>query len=91
MTFQNRTVLITGAAGQLGRAVAQHFASQGANLALVDVSQPALQDAIPPGLGAERVLTLPTSQPSCGISLMAGPMQEERLLRLGMAAERALA
>ena len=36
-------------------------------------------------------LTLPTSQPSCGISFMAGPGQEERLLRLGMAAERALA
>lgn len=35
-------------------------------------------------------LTLPTSQPSCGISLMAGPMQEDRLLRLGAAAERAL-
>lgn len=35
-------------------------------------------------------LTLPTSQPSCGISLMSGPMQEERLLRLGAAAERAL-
>jgi aspartyl-tRNA(Asn)/glutamyl-tRNA(Gln) amidotransferase subunit A len=36
------------------------------------------------------VLTLPTSQPSCGISLMAGPGQEARLLRLGSAAERAL-
>ncbi|TXH94632.1 MAG: amidase [Pseudorhodobacter sp.] len=36
-------------------------------------------------------LTLPTAQPSCGISLMAGPMDEDRLLRLGMAAERALA
>lgn len=35
-------------------------------------------------------LTLRTSQPSCGITLMAGPMQEERLLRLGMAADRAL-
>ncbi|MFN4155876.1 MAG: amidase [Paracoccaceae bacterium] len=35
-------------------------------------------------------LTLPTSEPSCGISLMAGPGQEERLLRLGAAAERAL-
>jgi aspartyl-tRNA(Asn)/glutamyl-tRNA(Gln) amidotransferase subunit A len=35
-------------------------------------------------------LTLPTSQPSCGISLMAGPGQEMRLLRLGAAAERAL-
>ncbi len=36
-------------------------------------------------------LTLPTAEPSCGISFMAGPMQEDRLLRLGMAAERALA
>lgn len=35
-------------------------------------------------------LTLPTSQPSCGISLMCGPGQEARLLRLGAAAERAL-
>jgi aspartyl-tRNA(Asn)/glutamyl-tRNA(Gln) amidotransferase subunit A len=35
-------------------------------------------------------LTLPTVQPSCGISFMAPPMQEERLLRLGAAASRAL-
>lgn len=35
-------------------------------------------------------LTLPTSQPSCGISLMCPPGQEARLLRLGAAAERAL-
>jgi aspartyl-tRNA(Asn)/glutamyl-tRNA(Gln) amidotransferase subunit A len=36
-------------------------------------------------------LTLPTGIPSVGISLMAPPMQERRLLRLGIAAERALA
>ncbi|SEN80970.1 aspartyl-tRNA(Asn)/glutamyl-tRNA(Gln) amidotransferase subunit A [Gemmobacter aquatilis] len=36
------------------------------------------------------VLTLPTGQPSCGISLMAEPGKEERLLRLGAAVERAL-
>jgi aspartyl-tRNA(Asn)/glutamyl-tRNA(Gln) amidotransferase subunit A len=35
-------------------------------------------------------LTLPTSQPSCGISLMAGAGDEGRLLRLGAAAEHAL-
>jgi aspartyl-tRNA(Asn)/glutamyl-tRNA(Gln) amidotransferase subunit A len=35
-------------------------------------------------------LTLPTGQPSCGISLMGPAMQEERLLRLGAAVERAL-
>ncbi len=36
------------------------------------------------------VMTLPTSQPSCGISLMAPAFQEGRLLRLGAAAEHAL-
>ncbi|MGQ0565284.1 MAG: amidase [Gemmobacter sp.] len=35
-------------------------------------------------------LTLPTGQLSCGISLMAAPGQEDRLLRLGIAAEHAL-
>ena len=37
------------------------------------------------------VLTLPTGVPSTGISLMAGSGAEERLLRLGQAAEAALA
>lgn len=36
------------------------------------------------------VITLPTGQPSCGISFMAAPGCEERLLRLASAAERAL-
>ncbi|MDK3071571.1 amidase family protein [Sedimentitalea sp. JM2-8] len=36
-------------------------------------------------------LTLPTGTASCGISLMAAPNSEEALLRLGVAAERALA
>ena len=35
-------------------------------------------------------LTLPTSQPSCGISFMAAAGDDARLLRLGAAAERAL-
>jgi len=35
-------------------------------------------------------LTLPTAQPSCGISFMVPPGQEERLLRIGAAAETAL-
>jgi NAD(P)-dependent dehydrogenase (short-subunit alcohol dehydrogenase family) len=35
MNFDNKTVLITGAAGNLGRAVAQVFADNGARLALV--------------------------------------------------------
>jgi len=36
-------------------------------------------------------LTLPTGTPSAGITLQCGPMGEHRLLRLGHAAERALA
>lgn len=36
-SFENKTVLITGAAGNLGRAVAQTFADQGARLVLVDL------------------------------------------------------
>jgi NAD(P)-dependent dehydrogenase (short-subunit alcohol dehydrogenase family) len=47
------TVLITGAAGALGRAVAAHFAGRGAQLVLLDRDQAAL-DALglpgPPGL-----------------------------------------
>ena len=37
------------------------------------------------------VLTLPTGVPSCGVSLMAAPREERRLLRLGLVAEAALA
>lgn len=37
------------------------------------------------------VLTLPTGVPSTGISFMAAPYAEERLLRIGVAAESALA
>ena len=36
-------------------------------------------------------LTLPAGTPSCGISMMAAPGREEALLRLGAAAEKALA
>ena len=36
-------------------------------------------------------LTLPTGTPSCGLSLMCAPGAEDRLLRLGKAAEDALA
>ena len=41
-------------------------------------------------LMAVCALTLPTSQPSCGITIMGAAGGEARLLRLGAAAERAL-
>ena len=37
MDFKGRTVMITGAAGNLGRAVADHFAGLGASLVLIDL------------------------------------------------------
>lgn len=43
MDFADRTVLITGAAGNLGRAVADEFARRGANLVLVDLNREALE------------------------------------------------
>lgn len=50
--FTGKTVIITGAAGNLGRAAAQAFARRGANLALVDLDLGALraaQQALPGG------------------------------------------
>jgi NAD(P)-dependent dehydrogenase (short-subunit alcohol dehydrogenase family) len=44
MPFTDRTVMITGASGNLGRAVAEAFAGLGAKLALLDVKRGALQD-----------------------------------------------
>jgi len=41
--LKDRTVLITGAAGSLGRVVANVFAKRGAHLVLVDLDQQALQ------------------------------------------------
>jgi NAD(P)-dependent dehydrogenase (short-subunit alcohol dehydrogenase family) len=56
----SRVVIVTGAAGNLGRAVARTFAAQGARLALVDLKPEALDAArreLPPGSDAE---TFPT-------------------------------
>jgi len=49
MQFTDRTVVITGASGNLGRAVARAFADLGARLVLMDVRRGDLQD------GANRV------------------------------------
>ncbi|HEY0974873.1 MAG TPA: SDR family NAD(P)-dependent oxidoreductase [Solimonas sp.] len=47
MSLQDRVVLITGAAGSLGRAVTAAFQAAGARLALVDVSEAGLKAAYP--------------------------------------------
>lgn len=58
MTTVQRTVMITGAAGHLGRAVAEAFDDQGADLVLLDRSADRLQQAFG-GPGPRRLL-LPT-------------------------------
>jgi NAD(P)-dependent dehydrogenase (short-subunit alcohol dehydrogenase family) len=45
MNFANATVIITGAAGNLGRAVAETFAARGANLVLVELKHASLAAA----------------------------------------------
>ena len=52
-------VLVTGAAGALGRAVVAHFAAGGARLALLDRAGSAL-DSLANGLPAGTALALPT-------------------------------
>ena len=49
MDFDNRTVVVTGAAGNLGAAVAHAFASRGARLALLDLDR----DILGKAFGAE--------------------------------------
>src|SRR5215210_5355182 len=45
MNSGNRTVIVTGAAGNLGKAVASVFADLGANLVLVDLKRESLEKA----------------------------------------------
>ena len=54
MSFKNQTVLITGAAGNLGHAVAAAFAAAGANLVLLDLNEDSLKKT--PAAGAGEVL-----------------------------------
>lgn len=56
--FSGRTAVITGAAGNLGRAVAAAFAGRGANLVLIDLKQEALAATF--GAADERRMFAPT-------------------------------
>ncbi len=59
MSVENRTVIVTGAAGNLGRAVAAAFAGQGANLVLVDLNRENLAKSF--GAEDEQRLFAPTN------------------------------
>jgi NAD(P)-dependent dehydrogenase (short-subunit alcohol dehydrogenase family) len=54
-----RTVMLTGAAGNLGRCVARSFHASGANLVLVDLRRESLEEAF--GAEDERRLFAPTN------------------------------
>ncbi len=58
MDFTDNTALITGAAGNLGRALADAFAERGANLVLLDLRRESLEAAL--GSEGERRLLVPT-------------------------------
>ena len=58
MRFDEQTIMITGAAGQLGSAVAKAFADLHANLVLVDVASDRLSAAF--GADSPRQLLAPT-------------------------------
>jgi NAD(P)-dependent dehydrogenase (short-subunit alcohol dehydrogenase family) len=59
MTSTPRTVMITGAAGNLGRAVAAAFAQEAANLVLVDLTRESLERAF--GTEARTMQFAPTN------------------------------
>jgi NAD(P)-dependent dehydrogenase (short-subunit alcohol dehydrogenase family) len=59
MNADNRTVIVTGAAGNLGKAVAKAFADLGANLVLVDLKREGLAGAF--GSENERQLFAPAN------------------------------
>ncbi|EWY38693.1 3-oxoacyl-ACP reductase [Skermanella stibiiresistens SB22] len=57
MGFKGKTILVTGASGNLGRAVAAGFAAEGATLVLVGSSLPHLERAF--GATGERQILVP--------------------------------
>ncbi|WP_209123287.1 SDR family NAD(P)-dependent oxidoreductase [Alkalihalobacillus sp. BA299] len=57
--FQDKVVLITGAAGGIGKALAQKVSEEGAKLALVDLNLEAVQNIITElGLNEDQALTI---------------------------------
>ena len=44
MKFENRTAFITGAAGKIGRALAEEFGKFGVKLYLADINMPGLEE-----------------------------------------------
>ena len=59
MRFENKVVIITGAAGGIGKEIARKLANEGAKLTLVDLNEDAVKAVAEElNLGEDRVLTL---------------------------------
>lgn len=61
MRFENKVVIITGAAGGIGKEIARKLASEGAKLTLVDLNEEAVKSVVAElNLSDDQVLTLKT-------------------------------
>jgi len=58
LSFENKTVIVTGAAGGLGLAIAKAFAAQGANLVITDIDDKRLAECPASFDEAERPRTM---------------------------------
>lgn len=59
--FANKTVVVTGAAGNLGQAVARKFATAGAHLALIDLNAEGLEQTVNGLTGQASAKAYPTN------------------------------
>jgi NAD(P)-dependent dehydrogenase (short-subunit alcohol dehydrogenase family) len=81
MNFGNRTIVITGAAGNLGKAVATAFAALGANLVLVDLKRESLTAAF--GSENDQRLFAPANLLAMNGTDSAAGMAQAALARFG--------
>lgn len=59
--FRNAVIVITGAAGNLGHAVAQAFAAEGSHLALLDLNSDGIEETIAACRGQASARAFPTN------------------------------
>ena len=74
--FQGKVVVLTGAAGNLGVAVAGAFADAGATLLLIDVNEPSLKRAYPESNALLHPLALDILDPNAVASAMKSLLEK---------------
>ena len=97
MDLKNKNIVITGAARGLGRAMAEHFARQGANLALLDLEAEALENtcalcqkhginaiALPANVADESNVVSAMAQASSSLGALHGLINNAGILRDGL-------